>query len=118
MAELARRAAERGGCLLHMVKSHRNPLKFLPALLSQAGKLTGTAFGEDAYRGDVEDLRAALVRALEMVQAKAGQTEDASEHEEMLRTVGFGGRGPRLPGPRPGLPLPPQPPQPLRELDK
>jgi WD40 repeat protein len=73
MAELARRQAERGGCLLHMVKSHRNPLKFVPALLSQAARLAGACFGAEAYRGDLDDLRNALVRALEAVRDRTGR---------------------------------------------
>ncbi len=49
---------------------------------------------------------------LVLVQAKAGDVEDGSEHEEVLRTMTFGGRGPRGPFPpdllprRPGLPVP------------
>jgi WD40 repeat protein len=72
-AELARRESRRGGCLLHMVKSHRNPLKFLPSLISQAARLANTRFGPEAYRGDVDDLRNALLRALEAVKAKTGR---------------------------------------------
>jgi hypothetical protein len=72
MAELARREGGRG-CLLHMVKSHRNPLKFVPALVSQAARLAATQFGAEAYRGDLDDLRNALVRALEVVRARTGR---------------------------------------------
>jgi WD40 repeat protein len=70
MAELAHREAGRG-CLLHMVKSHRDPRRFVPALLSQAAKLARFRFGEQAYRGDIQDLRNSLVQAL---QTLAGQT--------------------------------------------
>jgi WD40 repeat protein len=70
MAELARREAERGGCLLHMVKSHRNPLRFVPALLSQAAALAQARFGPEAYRGDLDDLRNALTRAVEAVRQR------------------------------------------------
>jgi WD40 repeat protein len=73
MAALARSEGERHGCLLHMVKAHRNPLKFLPSLVSQAVKLTEARFGPDAYQGDVDDLRNALVRALEAVVARRGR---------------------------------------------
>jgi len=75
MAELARREGcpERGGCLLHMVKSHPNPLRFLPALIGQGAKLAGRRFGEEAYRGDVADLRNSLVRAAEAVRERSGR---------------------------------------------
>jgi WD40 repeat protein len=73
MAELARREQARQGCLLHMVKSHRNPRKFLPALLTQAARLAKTTFGAEAYRGDVDDLRNMLLRALEAVRRKTGR---------------------------------------------
>ncbi len=43
MARLAQDEARRGGCLLHMVKSHRNPLRFLPALIGQAAPTDGTS---------------------------------------------------------------------------
>jgi WD40 repeat protein len=75
MAELARRESDkaRGGCLLHMVKSHPNPLRFLPALISQAARLAGTRFGEEAYRGDGTDLRNSLVRAAEALRERTGR---------------------------------------------
>jgi WD40 repeat protein len=72
-AELARRLQAERGCLLHMVKSHRNPRKFLPALLTQAARLAKTTFGADAYGGDVDDLRNTLLRALEAVRRTAGR---------------------------------------------
>jgi WD40 repeat protein len=73
MAELARREQARQGCLLHMVKSHRNPRKFLPALLTQAARLAKTAFGAESYGGDIDDLRNMLLRALEAVRRKTGR---------------------------------------------
>jgi hypothetical protein len=75
MAELALREAlpDRGGCLLHMVKSHPNPLRFVPALIGQAARLAQTRFGADAYRGDLQDLRGSLLRALGAVQKNAGR---------------------------------------------
>jgi WD40 repeat protein len=73
MAELARRETERGGCLLHMVKSHRQPLKFVPALIRQAARVTKSAFGADAYRGSIDDLRNNLIRALEVVRDKSSR---------------------------------------------
>jgi hypothetical protein len=73
MAELARRQGKGRGCLLHMIKSHRNPLKFLPALISQAARLARMPFGAAAYGGDVDDLRNALVKALETVVVKTGR---------------------------------------------
>jgi hypothetical protein len=90
MAELARRAGERRGCLLHMVKSHRNPLKFVPALVSQAARLAGAQFGAGAYRGDLDDLRNALVRALEAVRDRAGR---ALLLVDALDELGHGGEG-------------------------
>jgi WD40 repeat protein len=73
LAELARREAARGGCLLHMVKSHRNPLKFVPSLLTQAARLAQVCFGAQSYRGDLDDLRNALLRALEAVRERTGR---------------------------------------------
>jgi WD40 repeat protein len=72
MAELASREASRG-CLLHMVKSHRDPRRFVPALLSQAAKLARCRFGEQAYRGDIQDLRNSLVQALETLAGHTGR---------------------------------------------
>lgn len=73
MAELAQREQQHGGCLLHMVKSHRNPLRFLPSLISQAAKLAGVRLGAGAYVGDVEDLRNTWVQALAAVVRCAGR---------------------------------------------
>jgi WD40 repeat protein len=73
LAKLAEREAERGGCLLHMVKSHPQPRRFLPALLSQAARLAGATFGAAAYAGDVDDLREALVRGLGAVRQRCGR---------------------------------------------
>jgi WD40 repeat protein len=73
MAELARREAERGGCLLHMVKSHAQPLRFVPALISQAARLARTALGPEPYRGDLDDLRNHLLEALELLHARTGR---------------------------------------------
>jgi hypothetical protein len=72
LAEVSRRTGE-AGCLVHLIKSHRSPLRFLPALVRQAGKLAGVHFGADAYRGDVDDLRNSLVKALEAVRDKHGR---------------------------------------------
>jgi hypothetical protein len=73
LAELSRRAADNAGCVVHLIKSHRNPLRFLPALIRQAARLAGASFGPDAYRGDVDDLRNSLVKALEAVRDKCGR---------------------------------------------
>ena len=73
MAEIARREGERGGCLLHMIKSHRNPLRFLPSLITQGGRLAKAAFGPDAYAGGIDDLRNSLLRALEAVRDRVGK---------------------------------------------
>jgi WD40 repeat protein len=56
-----------------MVKSHRQPLKFVPSLLSQAARLARARFGAGAYQGDLDDLRNALVRALEAVKSATGR---------------------------------------------
>src|SRR5262249_13929955 len=72
MAELARREGHRGGCLLHMVKSHPSPRRFMPALLSQAARLAQASFGAAAYGGDLADLRNALVKGLEAVRPEVG----------------------------------------------
>ncbi len=95
MAELARREAEGQSCLLHMARSHPNPLRFLPALLGQAAKLAETRFGPEAYQGDVADLRDALVRGLEAVRDRKGRALlllDAVDEVEDR-----GGRGAFLP---------------------
>jgi WD40 repeat protein len=73
MAEFCYREGKRRGCLLHMVKSHRNPLKFVPALLSQAAKLAGERLGTEAYQGDLDDLRNSLVLALEKLRDARGR---------------------------------------------
>jgi len=75
-ALLARLAAEEAvaGCLLHMVKSQRHPGRFVPALLSQAARLSGRRFGADAYRGDLDTLRESLVKGLEAVRQVRGRT--------------------------------------------
>jgi hypothetical protein len=73
LAELARREDERGGCLLHMIKSHRDPGRFVPALLTQAARLARARFGAAAYRGDLQDLRNSLVRALAKVRDRTGR---------------------------------------------
>ena len=73
MAELARRESDRGGCLLHMIKSHRQPLRFVPALISQAARLAQSSFGPEAYRGSVDDLRNHLVKALESGRVRSGR---------------------------------------------
>ena len=73
MAELARRESEGQGCLLHMMKSHRNPLKFLPSLIRQAARLGEARFGAEAYAGDQDDLRNALVKGAEAVRDRTGR---------------------------------------------
>lgn len=73
MAELARREMERGSCLLHMVKSHRNPLRFIPALIGQAAKLAQTTFGATAYHGDIDDLRNSWLKSLEVLRDHRGR---------------------------------------------
>jgi WD40 repeat protein len=88
MAELARREAEHGGCLLHMVKSHHNPLRFVPALISQAAQQAQTSFGPDSYAGDIDDLRNAWLKALQAVRDKAGRAIvvlDALDELELSR---------------------------------
>lgn len=71
-AEIARRHEGRGA-LLHMIRSHRSPRRFVPALISQAARAAGVRFGTAAYVGDTDDLREALVRALDAVRAKLGR---------------------------------------------
>ncbi|MBM3498198.1 MAG: NUDIX domain-containing protein, partial [Armatimonadetes bacterium] len=66
-AAVAQRLSEGGKCLLHMVRSHRNPLRFLPSLIRQAARLADTRFPPDAYRDDIDDLRNSLVMALEVL---------------------------------------------------
>ena len=64
-------AGKRGegtGCLLHMIKSHTNPRRFLQFLLWQAARALGKSLGDTVYQGDVDDLRNALLGALEMVR--------------------------------------------------
>jgi WD40 repeat protein len=71
LAEVSRRAGD--GCVVHFVKSHRSPLRFLPSLIRQASKRANVPFGADAYRGDTDDLRNSLVKALEAVRDKCGR---------------------------------------------
>lgn len=102
MAELARREGERGGCLLHMVKSERSPLKFLPSLTSQAAKLAHTRLGSEAYQGDVDQLRAGLVKGVEALRGARGRAVvviDALDELPDDANVNF---------------LPPQPPEGVR----
>jgi hypothetical protein len=48
-------------------------LRFLPALVGQAARLAVRRFGAEAYRGDVRDLRNALMRAAEAVRDGPGR---------------------------------------------
>ncbi len=92
MAELARRESATSGCMLHMIKSHRHPRRFVPALVAQAAKLAGTSFGPAAYQGDVDALRNALVRALGAVVEKRGRAVvviDAIDEVEGDQRVAF-----------------------------
>ncbi|MFO0614105.1 MAG: serine/threonine-protein kinase [Polyangiaceae bacterium] len=61
---LAARIAERRAALLHMVKSHKNPLRFLRALAAQADLVAGAPQGGPPP-GDVEDARAELFASVE-----------------------------------------------------
>ena len=69
---IAARVAQQHGALLHLIKSHKNPRRFLPSLVTQAARAAGARFGAEAYSGDIDDLRDALVRALAAVQAATG----------------------------------------------
>jgi hypothetical protein len=93
MAELAQREAGRGGCLLHMVKSHRQPRRFVPALISQAARLARFRFGAERYAGDLEDLRNALVQALEVVRDDVGRAvvvlDGLDELEDVAGRIDF-----------------------------
>jgi WD40 repeat protein len=88
MARLAEQEGKRGGCLLHMVKSHRSPLRFVPALIAQAAKLAGTSFGSAAYVGDVDDLRNAWVKALEAVVKAKGRAVVVLDALDELEAAG------------------------------
>src|SRR5262249_31334750 len=88
VAELARRECGRRGRLLHMVKSHRNPRKFLPALLSQAARLSRRQFGPEAYGGDVDDRRNALLRGLEVLRDKLGRAVVVIDALDELEGIG------------------------------
>jgi len=69
-----REGYDRAPCLLHMMKSHKNPRRFMQSLLWQAESLTGKSLGEAAYQGDIDDLRNMLVGALEQVSKKHGES--------------------------------------------
>jgi WD40 repeat protein len=99
MAALAEREERRGGCLFHMVKSHPQPLRFVPALVGQAAELAQTRFGAEAYRGDLDDLRNALVRATEAVRDRTGRVVLVLDALDELETSGgrVGFLPPRLP---------------------
>jgi 8-oxo-dGTP pyrophosphatase MutT (NUDIX family)/tetratricopeptide (TPR) repeat protein len=73
MAKLAERESEGAGCLLHMVKSHRNPLRFLPSLIRQAAQLLDTPLGQPAYQGDTDDLRNSLLKVAGLLRHKTGR---------------------------------------------
>lgn len=73
MARLAEDRTTQGGCLLHMVKSHINPLRFLPSLIGQAAKLADVPLGAEAYQGDVDDLRDSLVGVLTTLVERRGR---------------------------------------------
>jgi hypothetical protein len=75
MAELARRQSKIHGraVLLHMMKSCRDPLKFMPAILTQSAELAKTRFGRDAYRGTVDELCSSLFNGLIAVTKKRGR---------------------------------------------
>jgi WD40 repeat protein len=87
MAELARREQQRGGCLLHMIKSHRGPSRFVPSVISQAARLSGARFGQEAYRGDLDDLRNSLVRGLESVRDRSGRAVLLVDALDELETI-------------------------------
>ncbi len=70
---LAAAIADRYGALLHMMKSHRNPARMLRALIAEAANATGSAEASTSYEGDVQDLRASFVRALERLVAAKGR---------------------------------------------
>ncbi len=108
-ARLAKSAQERprGYLVRDASKDDLQTLRVLKGHL-QAGQ-TLTKFYHTFTRDEMND-------DLVLVEAKAGQIEDTSEHEEMLRTLGFGGRGGRMPL-RPGLPAPAVA-EPLREIEK
>lgn len=55
----------RGGCPLHMMKSHSHPARFLPSLISQVARLAGAEVSECNVRGTVDDLRNSLLRVLQ-----------------------------------------------------
>lgn len=61
---IAAALADRRGALLHMVKSHKNPLRFLRSLAMQAQVVAGVPSGGPPP-GDVEDARAELYASLE-----------------------------------------------------
>jgi WD40 repeat protein len=54
-------------CLLHMVKSHRHPVRFIRSLLWQLERVLGKPLSSQTYQGDIDDLRNALVKELEKV---------------------------------------------------
>src|SRR5262249_8756686 len=104
MAELAHREQQRGGGLLHMVKSHRDPRRFVPALVSQAARLAGVRFGEEAYRGDLQDLRNSLVRALRELVAGVGRAVAVIDALDELAGEERAGLDPRVEFLPPALP--------------
>jgi len=66
-------ASGEGACLLHMVKSHREPRRILQSLVAQAERLLGLKSDDTAFQVDVEDLRDLLVQRLEQLAAMAGR---------------------------------------------
>jgi hypothetical protein len=99
LSRLAEQEGKRGGGLLHLVKSHRNPLRFVPSLISQAAQLAQTTFGSSAYEGDVDDLRNSLVKAVEAVRGRTGRAVVVLDALDELESGGsrIGFLPPRLP---------------------
>jgi hypothetical protein len=60
----------------------------LPSLIRQAARLAGTAFGARAYEGDVDDLRNALLRALDTLREKTGRAVVVIDALDELDTSG------------------------------
>jgi eukaryotic-like serine/threonine-protein kinase len=72
-ALMAALAARHPDALVHMVKSHRGPSRFVPALISQVARTIGVSFGREAYLGADDDQRQTLLRALGALVAERGR---------------------------------------------
>jgi hypothetical protein len=72
-AVLAQFAHQEAGCIFHMVKSERNPQRFLQFLIWQCAQQLQEALPESSYLGDVPHLIDVLFRSLARLRERHGR---------------------------------------------